>query len=267
MKILAVLDQVVFDNLPDETVLGKDSYQKDEKTNTFKLAMDGEEAGKLAVQLQTQLDNKKKELTKVHDEKNELADRLQVFEGLGKSADEIKTVLATGQPGIEEIETKHAKEIKSLKASHEQALRSATEQLEGQQNETADVKRHLVTEMKRTLIAELKNEFEMNALGDDWLSNRIEIVYDDDAGKYLPRVIENGEAAYKAGQFKTPKQLVEEAQANKDYAGMFNAGTAAGSGAPTRQVAGSGNGFVKSVDADAIGANLERIASGEVKVV
>lgn len=268
MKILAVLDQTAFDGLADATVLGKDAYVKDEKTNNFKLAMDGEEAGKLATPLQTQLENKKTELTKVHGEKNEIAGKLKTFEDLGKSADEIKTVLETGKAaGVEELEKKHTAEITSLKTSHEQALKAANDAITAAQAEKGDVEKHLIGEIKRTTIAELKNKYGMNALGDDYLANRIDVIYDDDAKKYVTRVMENGEIAYKAGVLKTADQLAEEAKANKDLGGMFTAGAGAGSGAPTRQTPTPANGFVNSNDKAAMEASLEDIASGKVKVI
>ena len=64
-------------------------------------------------------------------------------------------------------------------------------------------------------------------------------MYDEDNQRYVERVVENGEDAYKGQQYKTPQQLISEAQANKALAGMFNAGSAGGSGAPGRQQSGA----------------------------
>jgi len=239
MKFLAVLDEAAFNELPDATVLGKDGFIKDEKTNSYKLAMDGEEAGKLALPLQQQLDNKKTELTKIHGEKNELATKLKAYEDLGKPVDEIKTLLETGkQAGVKEIEDKYESQISSLKTSHEQALTAARTEIEAAKTEAGEIEKSLVSTIKKQTLAELKNEFGIANGGEDFFANRIEVVKDPDTGKYVERVIENGEVAYKAGSLKTAKQLAEEIRANKDYANLFTAGTAAGSGAPARQGGG-----------------------------
>ncbi len=236
MPLLAILEQAAFDALADETVLGKDSYVKDEKTNTFRLAMDGVEAGKLALPLQQEVAKLKTNNEKLLDEKIKKAAEVEKFTKLGKTAEEIDEILKSGKtPAMEDLEKSHAAQIESLKTENQKALVAAQEEIQTAKTESDDTKKHLVSTMKRTMIAELKNEFDMNGLADDWFANRIEIVYDENSNKYEPRVMKDGDVAYKATQFMTPKQLAEEAKENKDLAGMFNAGLGAGSGADGRQ--------------------------------
>lgn len=269
MKILAVLDEAAFGALPDETVLGKDSYIKDEKANNFKLALSGEEAGKLALPLSQQLDNKKADLKRLHEEKKELEDKLKAYEALGKTPEEIGEVLKTGKTAdVEAVEKEYKAKIESINKANESALNAAKAELEAERNGSAETKKQLQQTVKRTLIAELKNKFDMNALGDDYLSNRIEVVYDEDTKQYLPRVMENGQEAYKGGVLKTPEQLAEEARANRDLAGMFNAGAGGGSGAQNNQAKGAKRaGTILESDQAGLSANLEEIAKGEIQVV
>lgn len=235
MPMLAILDEAAFGALADETVLGKDSYLKDEKTNTYKLALDGEEAGKLALPLQESVKKLETNNKKLMDEKVETLKKLEPFTKLNKTPEEIAEILKSGKgEGVEEVEKKYQMQIESLKASHVSALDQTRQEIEAAKGETAEIQKHLQQTVKRTLIAELKNEFDMTAIADDWLSNRIDVVFDEDAKKYVPRVMENGEPAYKAGAFKTPKQLAEEARGNKELSGLFNGGSGGGSGAPNQ---------------------------------
>jgi hypothetical protein len=66
---------------------------------------------------------------------------------------------------------------------------------------------------------------------------------------------------------KTPDQLAEEARNNAELSGMFNGGKGAGSGANPNQIPTGGKNFIRANDKAAIGANLEDIASGKIKVV
>jgi hypothetical protein len=246
MPLLAILDEAAFNVLPDETALGKDSYIKDEKTNTYKLALDGEEAGKLALPLQESVKKLEANNKKLMDEKVETIKKLDPFTKLNKTPEEIAEILKTGKvEGVDELEKKHQAALDSLKTANQSAIDAATAEIEAAKQEAAEIEREHRNTLKRTIIAELKNDFQGAKVFDDYFANRIEIVKDEATGKYVPRVMENGEPAYKAGQFKTPRQLAEEARADKELSGMFNGGTAGGTGAPPRQGGGNQAGVIQ----------------------
>lgn len=267
MPLLAVLAPDAFDGLPDETVIGKDSYVKDEKENVFKLNLNGEEAGKLAKPLQEKLKLLETNNAKLLDEKIKTNAKVVAFEKLGKSAEEIDAILKAGKTEtIEELEKKYAAKEESLKTASQAEIASAKEEMEKAKNEANEVRQQLKGEMKSTIVAKLKNKFDMNSLGDDFLSNRIDVVLDEETGKYTTRVMVNGEPAYKAGQLMTPEQLAEDARANRELTGMFNGGTAGGSGAQNNHSGVSRPGTVLASDQAAMSASLEDIAAGKVKV-
>lgn len=236
MPLLAILDEAAFNALPDDTVLGKDSFIKDEKTNTFRLALDGAEAGKLAVPLQNELKKLKDNNAKLLDEKVKVIERAEAFEKLGKTADEFETILKDGVTADTEKLTKEFNtKFESVKSENQRLLDAAKAEADAANAGKAETEKHLIATIKRTEIAELTNEFGITKGGEDYFANRIDVVFDEDTKKYAPRVIENGEVAYKGTAFKTPKQLAEATKANKDYANLFEAGVAAGGGADARQ--------------------------------
>jgi len=270
MPLLAILDQAAFDALPDQTVLGKDSYLKNEKENNFNLALSGEEAGKLATPLQNEVTKLKENNAKLLDEKIKVTAKATAFEKLGKTPEEIDAILKAGKTEtIEELEKKYQTQFDSLKTSTEQQVKAAQDAIVAKDTETQEIRTQLRQTIKKQIVADLKNKYGINDLGDDYLANRIDVIPEaDGSNKFVPRVLMNGEIAYKAGTFMTPEQLAEEAKANKALGGMFDAGKGGGSGGdPHQKRPASGNGFVNSGDKDAIGANLEDIAAGKVKVV
>ncbi len=236
MPLLAIIDEAAFNTLADETVLGKDSFIKDEKTNTYRLAMDGAEAGKLAIPLQEKVTKLETNNAKLLDEKIKALEKATSFEKLGKTPDELETILKEGVTADTEKLTKEFNtKLESVKTENERLLNAAKQEAADAAAAKAETEKHLIATIKRSEISELTKEFGVTKGGEDFFANRIDVVFDEDIKKYVPRVIENGEVAYKGTAFKTPKQLAEETKANKDYANLFEAGTAAGSGADGRQ--------------------------------
>jgi hypothetical protein len=269
MPLLAIIEESAFNTLADETVLGKDSFIKDEKTNTYRLAMDGAEAGKLAIPLQQELKKLSDNNAKLLDEKIKKAAEVEKYTKLGKTPEEIEEILKSGRtPAVEELEKTHNAKLESVKQEHSRLLEAAKAEAEAEKAAKAETEKHLISTIKRTKIAELKNEHDLNGVADHVLGSFITVVYDEDLGKYAERVVENGEIAYKGTAFKTPEQLVEDLKANKEYAGMFNAGTAAGGGTPSRQSETlKGSGVVNANDPNALAVNIEGLATGKVKAV
>jgi len=236
MPLLAIIDEAAFNALADDTVLGKDSFIKDEKTNTFRLAMDGAEAGKLAIPLQQENKKLTDNNAKLLDEKIKTAAKVTAFEKLGKTPEEIETILKEGVTAdTEKLQKEFDGKIEGLKTEHQRALDAVKAESDAAKAEKAETEKHLISTIKRTEIAEIVNEYGITKGGEDYFANRIDVVFDEDTKKYASRVIENGEVAFMGTAFKTPKQLAEETKANKDYANLFEAGVVAGSGAPARQ--------------------------------
>lgn len=243
MPLLAIIDEAAFTALADETVLGKDSFIKDEKTNTFRLALDGAEAGKLAIPLQNENKKLAENNAKLLDEKIKTAAKVTAFEKLGKTPEEIDTILKEGVTADTEKLTKEFNQkIDGLKTENQRLLDAARIETEAAATAKAETEKQLISTIKQTRIAEAKNKHDLNGIADHVLASHIDVVFDADLGKYVERVIEKGEVAYKGTAFKTVDHLVEDLRANKEYAGMFNAGTGAGGGAPQRQGGGGGQG-------------------------
>lgn len=267
MPLLAIIDEAAFNALAEETVLGKDSFKKDEKTGKYAFLMDGAEAGKLAVPLQNENAKLKDNNAKLLDEKIKTAAKYQPWEKLGKTPEEIETILKEGVTAdTEKLTKEHNAKIEGLKAETQRLLDAAKLEAEEARNGKAEIEKHLIGEIKRVTIAELKNDFGIANGGEDYFANRIDVVFDEDLKKYVPRVIENGEVAYKGTAFKTPKQLAEETRENKEFANLFIAGNAAGGGADPRQSrAGIGGQFLVSREASKTNPDLYRQAKEQAE--
>lgn len=268
MPLLAIIDEAAFNTLAETTVLGKDSFKKDEKTGTYALLMDGAEAGKLAIPLQNEIKKLTDNNAKLLDEKVKAIEKSAPFEKLGKTAEEIETILKDGVTAdTEKLNKEFNQKLEGLKTENERMLAAAKAESDAAKAEKAETEKHLISTIKKAELSQLTKDFGVTKGGEDFFANRIDVVFDDTLKKYVTRVIENGEVAYKGTAFKTPAQLAEEIQTNKDYANLFEAGTAAGSGANPRQTTGVVAGTVRAGDDAAISANLADIASGKIKVV
>lgn len=268
--LLAQIDEAAFNALPDETVLGKDSFVKNEKENKFFLNMSGDEAGKLAIPLQTEVAKLTKNNKDLLDEKVKKIQELEPFQKLGKTAEEIESILKEGKtPDVKKLEEEYTAKIKGIETERDRLLEAAKTETETERVKSKTYLDQLHVEMKNTTVAQLMSKHDMNALGNDWLANRIQVVPEEDGSdKFVVRVFENGQVAYKGATFKTADELVQEAKANKDLGGMFNGGTGGGSGADARQKSGGvNNGLIKAGDDDAMSASIEDLATGKVKVV
>lgn len=269
MPLLATLDAAAFDALPDKTELGKDSYVKNEKENVYNLNMSGDEAAKLAIGLQQEKVKLAANNKDLLNEKVAAAKKLEPWEKLGKTPEEIEAILKEGKtPDAARLEEEHKAKLASIE-------REAARQVESAKNDAAQALEkskaylgQLQGEMKRVVVAELKTKFGMNDLADDWLSNRIQVVPEtEDSDKFVVRVFENGQLAYKAGQPMLPAELVEDARTKPTLTGMFDGGTGGGSSADPQNRPPAAKGFVNANDPSALGANIEALAKGEIKAV
>lgn len=269
MPLLATLEEAAFDALPDVTVLGKDSFVKNEKENKYYLALSGDEAGKLAIPLQTEIAKLAANNKDLLDEKINMKKKLEPWEKIGKTSEEITAILKDGKtPDVKQVEETYEAKLRSIEEERDRQIAAAKAEIELAGTKSKTYLDQLQAEMKRTVVAELKTKYDMNDLADDYLANRIQVVPEaEGSDKFAVRVFENGQVSYKAANFKTPAELAEEAKANSGLAGMFNAGSGGGSGSDGKQRPPAQKGFVNANDPVALGANIEALAKGEVKAV
>ncbi|MGE0294945.1 MAG: hypothetical protein AB7P97_21575 [Hyphomonadaceae bacterium] len=269
MPLLATLDEAAYNALPDKTTIGKDAFVKNEKENNFWLDMSGEEAGKLALPLQEKVKKLSDNNKELLDEKVKVLTRLTPFEKLGRSAEEIEKALNENKAeGVAEIESKYKAEISRIASESEGKLKTMQDDLAAAVKSAEELRGELWESAKKSAIDKVRADYNMGALGEDYLANRVRVVPDEaDPKKPAIRVFENGQVAYKGGTFKTLEQLAEEARANRELSGMFIGGKAGGTGGEGNQRQPAGNGSVSSDDSDAIAANIAEIAAGKIQVV
>lgn len=269
MSLRAIIDSAAFDALPDETVIGKDSFKKNEKDNHYYLNLQGEEAAKLAIPLQQQITKLEANNQKLLNEKIQTAAKVTAFEKLGKTAEELEKFLTENKTDdAAVIEKKYQDQMESVRTAAKAEIQSVRDEADAAKTTNQALTDQIRNQMKRTVVAELKTKYDMNALGDDYLANRIAVVPEEEGSdNFVVRVMENGAVAYKAGKLKSPEELAEEARQNRDLAGMFNGGSAGGSGGQNNQTGTKRAGTILVTDQSGMSASLEQIALGEVKVV
>jgi hypothetical protein len=236
MPILAVLDEAAHGSLDDSL---KTLYVQNTEDKKFYLDISPDEAGKVAFNLQKQLDNKKTELTNVHKEKNELKKTVDTFSTLGKSADEIKAALEANRPEeVTKLVSDYEAKIKTLSESFEEPIRTAkerAEKLEAQYRKT----------LQESAVSKLRNQFDLNDAADHVLKDFIQVVpAAEGSDDYVVQVFENGQPALVAGQPMKPDQLITSWREQKKYSGIFNAGDGGGAGQGGRQISVNGGSVI-----------------------
>jgi hypothetical protein len=228
MPILAVLDEGAHGAL-DESL--KSLYVQNSETKQFYLDIAPDEAAKVAFNLQKQFDNKKTELTNKHKELNEAKAKVAAFEGLGKSADEIKAALESNRPeAVTELMEKHRTELESLKKSYEEPLTQATEKAKRYE---AQVQQSLADAAISKLIADHELDPETApAILRDYVKA---VPKEEGSDEYRTQIFENGSPALVAGQPMSGEQLLNGWREGKKFQRMFLAGEGGGSGAPAKQ--------------------------------
>lgn len=261
-KLTAVIDGDAFTSLP-ETIDPKELFQKDEKNDNYVLAMDGGEAAKLAKPLQDEVTRLKAHNETVLGEKDAIQAKFKPFEELGKTPQELEDLISDKVPAdVVAITETHKSEINSLRLSAEASVKAAEDKVKS-------IDSLLQTTLQSTAIDKAIRDTSATPLAYDYLLNRTKIIKMDGSDEYVVRILdESGEIAYKAGQPMTPAQLLEDKKTDPIYGGMFFAGDAGGTGGTNQSGTGiSKTGTIKAADAATFGANLDKIASGEVKVV
>lgn len=227
MPIQAVLDQSGFDGL-DESL--KSFYVQNSENQQFYFDMPADEAEKLAFNLQNRFNSKKTELDKIHSEKKTITAELEAYRKFG-TVDEVKSKVESNRP--EEM----SKLVKDYEAKIESMTTSYKEADEQKTSLISQLEQAHIATVQNHLIQKLRNEYDLNETADYVLKDFIR-VEKNESGQYAAKVYENGEPALIAGQAKTPEQLIKGFVEQKKFTGMFNAGTAAGTGASNRQTPG-----------------------------
>src|SRR5690606_21388030 len=159
-------------------------------------------------------------------------------------------------PDIKALEEKYAAQKASIETEYENKLKTMSEEVKNAQKLAEAANAQLRGQIKATTIAELRAKYGLTKLAEDVLDRRIDVVPEQEgSNRMVARVFENGEPSYKAGNFKTPEQLVEELREIADFSGMFVAGTAGGSGAPSHQRTGGAGGGIIRVSREASKTN------------
>lgn len=231
MPLLAVLDENAHGGLDDSL---KTLYKQNTENKQFYLDISPDEAGKLAFTLQTQLDNKKTELTNKHAELNTLKTKVSGYEKIGKTPEEIAELIDSKRPeDIQTLISTHRTEIETLKNSYAEPITRATERAERAERQAQEL-------LARTKIQELRNQYDLNDTADYVLRDFIKVVPVEESGEFAVKVFENGQPAVVAGQEMTPDQLIKSFQEAKKFPAMFNVSDGAGTGNTSRQ-AGTGS--------------------------
>ncbi len=226
MPLLAVLDEAAHGGL-DESL--KTLYKQNTENKNFYLDIVPDEAAKLAFTLQTQFENKKKELTAKHTELNTLKAEVDGYAKIGKTPDEIKELIDSKRPeDVAALVTKYETEKEALKQSFEAPLQAATER-------ARQLEEQIQKSLTQTAIQKLRNEYDLNETADYVLRDFIKVVpAEEGSSQYAVKVFDNGQEALVAGQPQTPDQLIKSFQEAKKFPAMFNVGSGGGTGTTNR---------------------------------
>jgi hypothetical protein len=223
MPLLAVLDEAAHGALDDSL---KSLYVQNTDTKEFHLDVAPDEAAKLAHNLRKQFDSKKTDLDRVHREKKELADKIAAFEGLGKTADEIKELINSKRPeDVAKLVEAHRLELEQTKASFEEPMVKL-------KDETGKLRQQIEQQMTQAAIQKLRNEFDLNETADYVLRDFIKVVpKEEGSAEYVTKVVGgDGQEMLVAGQPIGPDGLIKNFQEAKKFPAMFNAGSGGGTG-------------------------------------
>lgn len=264
----AILTKEAYDALPDATIIGKDSFNENSESGHWYLNLPETEAEKIAFNLQKSFVTEKEakealnaEKTLVAENNKKLLGQLKTFQGIGKSAEEIEAALKANRP--EDV----AKLLAEKEAEKVAAVKSFEDVIEKEKSTREAYEKQLFNSAVQSRIDKVKAKYGLNDTADFVLKAFYQVVKDKDNNVDV-KIFEDGKVAQVAAQDKTDEQLLLGFKENKQYLSMFNAGNNDGGGGNNRNNStGVFGNTVRADDANAIEANLEKIASGEIKVV
>lgn len=238
----AILDETAFNTLPESTVLGKDSYNQNSETGQWYLNLPDTEAEKLAFNLQKVLATEKAEKEKLVENNSELLkqkktkdEQLKVFQGIGKSAEEIKAALEANRP--EDV----ARLLTEKENEKIAAVKSFEDVLEKEKSAREAYQKQLFQSAVDTRIAKVRAKYDLNDTAELVLRQYYQVVEGKD-NSIETKIFLNGIPAQVANQDMTDEQLLLGFKEKKQYLSMFNAGTNEGGGGTPRTSPLGGNG-------------------------
>ncbi len=258
-KLSAVLNDADYTAADDSL---KTFYVQNTDTKDWWLSVD--DPGKLDVAGQTAFTNLKAKLDGAFKERDAAKNALKPFEGLGKSADELKAALEANQPeNVTKMVADYETKMETLKKSFEEPLNTATEK----------AKKYEAQVQKALTDAEIAKIIANNDLDPETapaiLRDYVRAVpREEGSDEYVTRVFENGQPAQVAGQPMSTEQLLSGWREGKKYQRMFIAGDGGGSGAGARQFSiGGGKQFQVSREASKSNPSLYQNAKAEAEKV
>jgi len=236
MPLQAILEAADFDALPDTTILGKDSFVKNEKENKFFLNLPDAEAAKLAFSQQASIAKLTGNNAELLKQKGAANAEAEAFKTLGKSPDELKELLNSKRPeDINKLVADYAAKEESLRKSYEDSLTASNAKAEAAARQLQDT-------ITRATISRLRAEFDLNDTADFVLRDYIRAEpKEEGSADYVTRVYQDGNPALVAGQPMSPEQLIGTFREGKKYLAMFNAGDGGGAGGTNRQATQNNN--------------------------
>lgn len=230
MPLQAHIEAAAFDALPDVTVLGKDSFVKNEKEGKFFLNLPADEAGKLAFNLQESNRKLQENNADLLRQKGEANAKAKPWESFGKTPDEIRELLESKRPeDITALVAKHNADLDAMKTSFAEAEKQKAAAIEALQRQLAE------TNTKAT-ISRLRADYDLDDTAEHVLSSYIRSEPKEEGSlEFVTRVYDNGSPALLAGEPMTPDQLIKSFREAKKYNGMFQVGSGEGTGSTSRQ--------------------------------
>lgn len=254
-KVKAKLTKEEFDALPDSL---KELYVDTGDGKTFKLDSDHEDVQGL-----------KNSVAAARREREDAEKKLREYQQLGDPMKiaQAMTDLANAQKRESEVIAEKDRQLDSLKQSHGQAMAQKDQLLSQRQ---ADIDR-LVIDREVMQVLSLPDVQGNSKVLLDPLRKRLQSSRDE-RGEYTVTVLGNdGKPMFVEGNAATVKHLALEFRKDPDYAPLFKSTATGGGGTPSNGAAAGGGGAgsprtVSATDKDALAANFDAIAKGEVTV-
>jgi hypothetical protein len=244
-KLSAVLNDAEYAKADDSL---KTFYVQNTDTKDWWLSVD--DPGKLDVAGQTAFTNLKAKLDGAYKERDAAKNALKPFEGLGKSADELKAALEANQPeNVTKMVADYEAKMEALKKSFEDPLNTATEK--AKKYETQVQKALTDSEIAKIVANHNLDPETAPAILRDYVRA---VPKEEGSDEYVTRIFENGQPAQIAGQPMSADQLLGGWREGKKFQRMFIAGDGGGSGQGGRQIS-IGGGSVIQVSREASKTN------------
>jgi hypothetical protein len=239
-KLQAVLDEPSFNAIEDDSL--KSLYVQNTDTKQYFLDVDNGDA--LAFNLQKEVETLRNHNKTVLGEKKTIQEKVKGWEALGKSPEEIKSLLESNRPEeLNKLIEKYDLEKKSLSDSFTESLNEATSKAERYQKQALNM-------ALSVRLAQIRDQFDLNDTADFVLRNYYRAEETED-GQVVTRIYgDDGQPVLKAGQPITDEQFLNGFKEQKKFLSMFNSPNGGGTGATNRQTSHSGAKTLKRSEYD-----------------